>query len=83
MSEKYIVIYTDFGDSADELARVLDVYDDKNTAIKDMNSDIEQWCKQNDMNRESDTTMEYEDCVLVGDECRFGCKWQVLEVKIN
>lgn len=82
MTKYYVVIYTDYGDSCDGMARVLKAYKTKEAAQKEMQSDIKFWCKQNDMDRKEDVRIDYPDCVLMGDECRFGCQWQVLEVEV-
>ena len=82
MVKKYIIIYTDFGDSCDYEARIMDTYDTKEKAISSMNKDIKDWCKQNDMDRENDCLVDHTDCVCMGDPCRFGCQWQILEVEV-
>lgn len=77
MSKKYIVIYTDFGDSCDGFARVSGVFDTKEDAKKDVERDIFTY----DRNGEYERTVDKGDVVLLGDECG-GCQWQILEVEV-
>lgn len=82
MKKFYVLIYTDFGDSCDGFARVFKTYPTKEEAQKEMQSDIKYWCKQNNMDRNEDVRVDYPDCVMMGDECRFGCQWQILEIEV-
>jgi len=77
MTNKYIVIYTDFGDTCDGFARVLGTHNTKEDAMKDMNEDIAIWKKEN----KRPLTINKGDCILYGDE-QNGCQWQVLEVEV-
>jgi len=76
---KYIVIYTDFGDSCDGFARVLGTHDTKEAAMKDMKEDIAIWKKEN---KRRPLTINKGDCILLGDE-EDGCQWQILEVEVK
>ena len=75
---KYVVIYTDFGDSCDGFARVLKVCNTKDDAKKEMDEDIQIWCKENPRRP---LTIDKGECVLYGDE-QHGCQWQILEVEV-
>ena len=77
MTKKYVVIYTDFGDTCDGFARVLGTHNTKEDAMKDMNEDIAIWKKEN----KQPLTINKGDCILYGDE-QNGCQWQVLEVEV-
>ena len=47
MTKHYLVIYTDYGDSCDGLARVLGVYETKEKAKHEMDSDIKFYQRRN------------------------------------
>lgn len=79
MTKKYIVIYTDFGDSCDGFARVLGTHNTKEDAMKDMNEDIQIWRKEN---KRRPLTIDKGDNILYGDE-QNGCQWQILEVEVK
>ena len=79
-SKKFVVIYTDFGDTCDGFARISGIFNSIDEARADMDKDIKFWCQDNDMDREEDVQVDYPDRVLMGDECEFGCQWQILEV---
>lgn len=81
MTKHYTLIYTDFGDSCDGLARVLGTFKDMKSAQKEMKSDIKCYLKAN-KNMKDNITFEYDNAVLIGDECD-GCQWQILEVEVN
>ena len=72
----YVVIYTDFGDSCDGFAEVFGTYKTKKEAMKAMKDDVKDYNKDNDY----EVTVEYDDRVLLGDECD-GCQWQILEIE--
>lgn len=76
-SKKYVVIYTDFGDTCDGFARVLKTCDTKEAAMKKMKEDIKTWRKSNTPS----LTIDKGDCILYGDE-QNGCQWQILEVEM-
>lgn len=80
--KKFMVIYIDYGDTCDGFARVLGIFNTRDEAKADMDKDIETWCQENDMDRDEDVRVDYPDRVVMGDECRFGCQWQILEVDI-
>lgn len=74
--KKYTIIYTDMGDSCDYRARTLGTYNTLEKARKEMKSDVDYYCENND---DLDITDKTEDYVLVGDS-NYGCQWQILEV---
>ena len=76
--KKYIVIYTDFGDTCDGFARVLGTYPTKEEAKKEIERDIFTY----DKNGEYERTIDYDDRVLLGDE-EDNCQWQILEVEVK
>lgn len=86
MVKKYIVIYTDFGDSCDYKARVLGKYKTFDEAHKAMiedtktyqNSYKEVW---EDETKELPVTHEDNDSIMLGSE-EYGCQWQILEVEV-
>ena len=47
MTKRYQVIYTDYGDSCDGLARVLGIYETKEKAEHEMDSDIKFYQRRN------------------------------------
>ena len=49
MSNIYVVIYTDLGDTTDGLARVTGAFKDKETAMKEMQSDVAYYLNVNKM----------------------------------
>ena len=73
---KYVVIYTDYGDTCDGLARVSGVFNTFSEAQEAMNKDVEQY----------KTTCQYpeeasdDNYVVLGD-IYGGCQWQILEIK--
>lgn len=79
---KYIVIYTDFGDTCDGLARVSGVFNTRDYAYKDMRADVELYLKENHNNPNAEVTEENDNYILVGDE-QDGCQWQILEIEIK
>ena len=76
-SKKFIVIYTDFGDTCDGFARVSGTYKTLDEAKKDMLKDIEWYRRDNDL----PYTVEQDDRILLGDEFN-GCQWQILEIEV-
>lgn len=77
---KYVVIYTDFGDTCDGLARVNGAYDTLEKAQKAMDSDIHTYMQVNGCNDEDLTKYSYT-YAIIGDEDN-GCQWQILEVEV-
>jgi hypothetical protein len=73
---KYLVTYTDQGDTCDGLARTLGSFDNKEDAIKEMQSDVAYYLNVNDMYQITECD---ENHTLAGDEDG-GCLWQILEV---
>ena len=78
MTKKYIVIYTDYGDSCDGYARVLGTYESKEKAKYKMDNDIKFYQRKNDC----PVTTNRGDVVMLGDE-QSGCLWQLLEMEGN
>ena len=79
MTTKYIVIYTDFGDTCDGLARVSGVFNTQADAVDEMKKDVEYYLDQNpDL---TVTDQQVPNWFLVGDEDN-GCQWQILEVEV-
>jgi len=76
---KYVLIYTDFGDTCDGLARVNGVYDTLENAQKAMDNDVNNYMLENNLEDEALTKSSYT-YTLVGDESD-GCQWQILEIK--
>lgn len=77
---KYVLIYTDFGDTCDGLARVNGVYDTLEKAQKAMDNDVNNYMSENNLEDEALTESDYTH-TLVGDELN-GCQWQILELEI-
>lgn len=81
-SKKFVVIYTDFGDTCDGSARISGVFNTMEEAQADMDNDIKTWCQENNLYRGEDARVDCPDKVVIGDEWRFGCQWQILEVEM-
>ena len=81
-SKKFIVIYTDFGDTCDGFARISGIFNTMDEAQANMDNDIKYYCQENNMNRDEDVRADYSDRVVIGDEWQFGCQWQILEVEM-
>ena len=75
-NKEYILIYTDFGDTCDGLARVSGKFKTREEANSMMQEDIALYCKANP---ELITTEADDNHVIIGDE-ENGCQWQILEV---
>lgn len=76
---KYVVIYTDFGDTCDGLARVSGVFNTQIDAVNEMKKDVEGYLDQNpDL---TVTDQQIPNWLLVGDESN-GCQWQILELEV-
>ena len=78
--KKYIVIYTDFGDSCDGFARAIGSFDDMASAQKAVQSDINCYLEEN-KRFEDDISIHQPDRVLIGSDYD-GCQWQILEVEV-
>lgn len=76
MNKEYVLIYTDFGDTCDGLARVSGKFKTKEEADNMMQEDIALYCKDRP---EFTTTETGDNYVIIGDE-ENGCQWQILEV---
>lgn len=77
MSNIYVVIYTDTGDSCDGLARVLGAYTSRDKALEAMKQDVEDYKKENP------------ECTIIDQQVpnwieagttSYGCLWQILMV---
>lgn len=77
---KYILIYTDFGDTCDGLAKVDGVYDTLEKAQKAMDNDVNSYMSENNLEDEALTESSYT-YTLVGDD-QNGCQWQILEITV-
>lgn len=75
---KYVVIYTDFGDTCDGFARVSGTYKTLDEAKKEMLKDVEFYRRDNGL----PYTVDKGDCILLGDE-HYGCQWQILEIEME
>jgi hypothetical protein len=78
---KYVVIYTDFGDTCDGLARVEGIYDSRPEAYDAMRADVEVYLQSNHNNPDIKVTEENDNYILVGDD-ESGCQWQILELEV-
>lgn len=75
---KYVVIYTDFGETCDGLARVSGVFDTLKAAQEDMEADVQTYLPHCLL----EVTEESDKHVLVGTEYN-GCQWQILELEVS
>lgn len=75
-SKKFALIYTDYGDTCDGLARVSGVYDTFREAQIEMNKDVEHFCEDSYLPID-----ESDNHCLVGDTFD-GCQWQILEMEV-
>lgn len=75
---KYVLIYTDYGDTCDGFARVLGTYDNKGTAVHEMDKDIANYRKENQYPEPKYYSL---DKVVIGDE-QNGCQWQILKLEV-
>lgn len=78
---KYVVIYTDFGDTCDGLARVSGVFNSQDEAYEEMRADVELYLQENHNNPNAEVTEENDKYILVGDD-QDGCQWQILKVEV-
>lgn len=74
-SKKFVLIYTDYGDTCDGLARVSGVFDTFREAQIEMDRDVEQY-KVDCQYPEEASDDNY---VVLGDTYG-GCQWQILEI---
>lgn len=85
MKYKFVVIYTDFGDTCDGLARVCGTFDTSTEARENMLDDVKRYItqlKKNSMFPEHYEINEQTDNhILVGD-VENGCQWQILSVEV-
>lgn len=77
-SKKFVLIYTDYGDTCDGLARVSGVYDTFREAQIEMNKDVEHFKEINSQYPEEASDDNY---VVLGDTFD-GCQWQILEMEV-
>ena len=73
---RYTIIYTDYGDTCDGLARILDTVTSLDKADKVMKDDVKFYLKKNPGQK---ITEESSIHVLVGDT-ENGCQWQILSI---
>lgn len=76
-SKKFVLIYTDYGDTCDGLARVSGVFNTFREAQIEMNRDVEQY-KIDCQYPEEASDDNY---IVLGDTYG-GCQWQILEMEI-
>jgi hypothetical protein len=76
-SKKFVLIYTDYGDTCDGLARVSGVFNTFREAQIEMNRDVEQY-KVDCQYPEEASDDNY---IVLGDTFG-GCQWQILEMEI-
>lgn len=76
---KYILIYTDFGETCDGLARVSGVFNTKTDALDEMKLDVNHYLNHNP--NLTVTDQQVPNWLLVGDESN-GCQWQIIEIDI-
>lgn len=76
-SKKFVLIYTDYGDTCDGLARVSGVFNTFREAQIEMNRDVEQY-KVDCQYPEEASDDNY---VVLGDTYG-GCQWQILEMEV-
>lgn len=76
-SKKFVLIYTDYGDTCDGLARVSGVFNTFREAQIEMNRDVEQY-KVDCQYPEEASDDNY---IVLGDTYG-GCQWQILEMEI-
>lgn len=81
MTTKYILIYTDFGDTCDGLARIEGIYNSQDEAYEEMHADVELYLQENHNNPNAEVTEENDKYILVGDN-QDGCQWQILETEV-
>jgi hypothetical protein len=80
MAYKFVVIYTDFGDTCDGLARVCGTFDTHEQAVEEMKKDVAWYLNKN---KTLDITdQQIPNWILVGDD-KNGCQWQILSVEIK
>lgn len=79
--KKYILIYTDFGDSCDYKANFIGTYETQEQAKKEMRDDCTNYIEcMSGSGYDYKITDERDDYILVGD-MDGGCAWQILEIK--
>lgn len=76
---KYVVIFTDYGDTCDGLARQLITTCELEAAEKEMTADVKQYLEDNENMRK---VKEGPGFVYVSDGCENGCQWQILTVEV-
>ena len=73
---KHVLIYTEYGDTCDGLARVFGVYNTVEEAETNMKDDVQGYLIDNPNLKITEEDISY---ILVGDE-DYGCQWQILEI---
>lgn len=78
----YTVIYTNFGDTCDGLARVSGIFNTQEEAYAEMRASAECYLQAQHNNPDMEVTEENDTYILVGDY-HDGCQWQILEQEID
>ncbi len=76
---KYVLIYTDFGDTCDGLARVSGIFNTQIDAVNEMKLDVNHYLNHNP--NLAVTDQQVPNWLLVGNEDN-GCQWQILEITV-
>lgn len=76
---KYILIYTNFGNICDGLARIRCMRNTYAEVYDKMKADVEEYVKANYGKLNTEITKENDTYILIGNE-QDGCQWQILEV---
>lgn len=76
---KYVVIYTDYGDTCDGLARQLITTCELEAAEKEMTADIKQYLEDHENMK---VIKEGPGFAYISDGYENGCQWQILEITI-
>jgi hypothetical protein len=76
-SKKFVLIYTDYGDTCDGLARVSGVFNTFREAQIEMDRDVEQYKVDCQYPEEAS-----DDNYFVLGDTYGGCQWQILEMEI-
>ena len=76
---KYILIYTNFGNICDGLARIRCMRNTYAEVYDKMKADVEEYVKANYGKLNTEITRENDTYILIGNE-QEGCQWQILEV---
>lgn len=78
MKDKYVVIYTDHGDTTDGLSRVLGTYDSEKTAQDELQKDCDQYLSNNPDAKIVDRSAIH----TIAEASNYGCTWQILHLNL-